>query len=175
LAVTHADVVRMWGESGIRTYPMEHLEGLGLPEMARVALGEVGVPAEVDVLFTATPLELVMLSGYGEAVRFGIAWHQEYDLCVHRGPANADGRVYAAHREAAEVTFVNTDLLRYLEFLLHTALMYQRFDQVADGSLTESTYLEQVDEVQRHLRELDPDALIDGSWWAGVIEELKLI
>jgi hypothetical protein len=171
LAVTHADVVRMWGESGIRTYPMEHLEGLGLPEAARIALGEVGVPAEVDVLYTATSLDPVMLSGYGEAVRFGEAWHQEYDLCVHR----ADGKVYAAHREAAEVTFVNTDLLRYLEFLLHTAVMYQRFDQVAEGTLTESGYLEQVDEVQRHLRELDPDALIDGSWWAGVIEELKLV
>ncbi len=171
MTVTHADMVQMWSESGVRTFPVEHLEGLRLPEAAREALGAVGIPVETPVLFTATTLEETSLKGVGEAVRFGHAWHDEYNLCI----AIPDGRIFAAHRFQREITFVNRDALTYLEFLLRVAKMYQMFDAVADGGIPESVYLDAVAQTQQAAQELDPEAVAEGSWWTGVIEELKLV
>jgi SUKH-4 immunity protein len=172
LTVTHADLVRLWGESQIRTFPLEHLEGLGLPESARVGLGEIGVPDHTDVLFTATALEPIKLRGVGDAICFGHAWHEEFDLCV----AMSDGRVYASHRKAPEVTFVNTDLVRYLEFLVRAATMYRLWDEAAQAGPAESEgYLDELERSRRELTEVDPAALVEGAWWNGVWDDLKLI
>jgi hypothetical protein len=150
---------------------MEHLEGLGLLEGAREGLGVVGVPNEVEVLFTVAALEERELKGVGTAIRFGHAWHDEYDLCV----ALPDGRVFASHRFRREVTFVNTNVLLYLEFLLRVARMYRMFDAATEGAMSESSYLDEASETQHAAQRLDPDAMLDGAWWSGVIEELKLI
>jgi hypothetical protein len=171
MAVTHDDLVQMWGEANVRTFPVEHLEGLGLPGSAREGLGQLGIPDHVDVLFDATFLEETQLKGVGDTIRIGHSWHEEYNICI----ALSDGRIYASHRFHREVTFVNSDLPKYLEFLLRVARMYQMFDQAAEGAVDEAGYLDQVAETQQAAEQLDPDALMEGAWWTGVIEELKLV
>src|SRR6266498_4132982 len=124
------------------------------------------------MLFIATALEPVKLRGVGDAICFGRAWHEEFDLCV----ATSDGRVYASHRKAPEVTFVNTDLLRYLEFLVRAATMYRLWDEAAQGGPAESEgYLDELERWRRELTEVDPAALVEGAWWTGVWDDLKLI
>jgi hypothetical protein len=138
---------------------------------ARHALGDVGVPVEAGFLFSAAELKEGRLGQQGKAVVFGLGWNTQYDLCV----ACADGTVHASHRAVPEITFVNTDALRFIEFLLHMTTMRQRWDQAADGSVAPPEYLNALDRTLVTLRELDPGAMANGAWWNGIVDDFRLI
>ncbi|MFC7547918.1 SUKH-4 family immunity protein [Plantactinospora sp. GCM10030261] len=171
MSVNHDEVVAMWGSSQVRVFPLEHLEGLGVPTDAHRLLGEVGLPTEAGFLFAAAPLTATTLPGLGPAVAFGSGWNGEYDICV-RG---ADARIYASHRAEREVTLVNTRADFFIEFLLRAAGLHQLYDGAEEGLVDQRVYLDTVDETLGGLRSLDPEALVDGAWWTGVLDDFKLV
>jgi len=171
VSISHDDAVTAWGAERIRVFPAEHLEGLGLDGNAREALGEVGVPVDAGFLFSGTSLEEVPLAQLGRGMRFGTGWNDQYDMAV----AFADGHVYSSHHEVLEITFVNGDMLVFLEFLLRAGRLAQMYEQTDEGLMDKDEYFEEVDRAVAHLRGLDPEAFADKAWWSGVLDEFKMI
>ncbi len=170
--LTREELEQQWPPSRLTTYPEEVLGSLGLPPVAGRVLRELGLPNAVPVLFTATrptrhpgPLP----SQAEEAVAVGTVWNDEYELLV-----GADETVLAWH-PSGELTPVNRDLKAYVRFLVCADLVRERADAVDSGLVSRPDYEALVTEQRETMRRADPEALADGWWWPGVVDELLMV
>jgi hypothetical protein len=124
------------------------------------------LPDRVDTLFSSTELVRVR-----DAVRFGLGWHNEYELCVRVH----DGEVYAFHAEADDITYVNKDLDSFAEFLAGSSRLYELHRRAEQGEVSTEEYLDAVAQVRVRLAACDRRALLDGGWWAGIVDEFDMI
>jgi hypothetical protein len=157
-----------WPPLRIIRYPAARVATLGVPALAAGVLTRTGLPNAVDTLFTAAAR--LEAAPQGPGVQFGTAWHDEYTLLV--GP---DEQVRAWHPDGPELSFVNTDLGRFLAFLAHAEPVFRDGEQAGAGLLSEADYLADVRRRRDALRALDPRAVGDQGWWAGIVEEWTMI
>lgn len=128
---------------------------------------KVELPREVDVFFEAYPAERVGLSTeFPGRLGIGRAWHGVCEVQVDLG----DGSVWsvvAVEGGQPEVGFMNTDIERFIIFLqrLHGMALLAEMEEGP-------RYREQAEAVRRELVQADEPATMEGTWWAGIIEEM---
>jgi hypothetical protein len=171
MAITRAETEDAWSSAHIVRFEPAELRALGLPEAARHPLVEFGLPDRVESLFASDRLARLELPRTGAAVRFGLGWNDEYQMCVRVD----DGEVYAFHADADEVTYANKDMAAFIEFLARSSHIYQLYNRTERAEVSEGDYLDTVAEVSERLEACDPRALLDGGWWAGIVEEFSMI
>lgn len=157
----------LWPPLRIVRYPPGDVAALGVPALAARVLTETGLPNAVDTLFTAAARLCPAPTGLG--TEFGTAWHDEYTLLVTPGEG-----VAAWHPDGA-TAFVNTDLDRFLAFLRHAEPVFRGSEQAGAGLIERADYLADLDRRRDALRTLDPAALAEDGWWAGVVEEWTML
>jgi hypothetical protein len=157
-----------WPALRIVRYAEADVAALGVPALAAGVLSRTGLPNAVDTLFTAAAR--LGPAPQGRGVRFGTAWHDEYTLVV-----TPDEQVAAWHPDGPELTFVNTDLGRFLGFLTHAEPVFRGSEQAGAGLLSEADYLSDVHRRREALQTLDPRAVGGDGWWAGIVEEWTMI
>ncbi|KGM01307.1 SUKH-4 family immunity protein [Cellulomonas cellasea] len=170
--VTRDELERQWPGPRLTTYPDPVVSALGLPPVASRVLRELGLPDGVPVLFTAASPSRApgaLPPEAAGAVLVGRVWNDEHALLVV-----PDERVLAWH-ESGELTAVNTDLERYLRFLVCVDAVQERMDAVDSGLVSRGAYEALVAEQRETMRRADPQALADGWWWPGVVDELLMI
>jgi hypothetical protein len=171
MAITRAETEDAWANAHIVRFGAEELRSLGLPEAARQPLLEFGLPDRIETLFASDRLARLELPRTGAAVRFGLGWNDEYQMCVRVD----NGEVHAFHPDADEITYVNQDMASFIEFLARSAHIYDVYNRAERAEVSEGEYLGAVTEVRERLRTRDPRALLDGGWWASIVEEFSMI
>ena len=169
MAITRAETEDAWASAHIVRFEQAELSSLGLPESARQPLLDFGLPDRIESLFSCDRLARLELTG--PAVRFGLGWNDEYQLCVRLD----NGEVHAFHPDADEITYVNRDMASFIEFLARSSRIYELYDRTERAELSEGEYLDAVTEVRERLRTCDPRALLDGGWWAGIVDEFSMV
>jgi hypothetical protein len=153
----------------VRKYSTPELTHTGLPAEVQKILGGVGLPKQIDFLFTAGELKPISLHEQGEGISIGSAWHEEYDMVV----AVSTGMVYAVHRQEPEITFVNTTLQNFLEFLHACAKLLHMQQQ--DTATDPAAYSKSFHQAVEQLTQLDPAALTGDVWWSGALEDFSQV
>ncbi|MEH1058371.1 SUKH-4 family immunity protein [Micromonospora sp. CPCC 206171] len=129
---------------------------------------DMELPREADIFFEAYPTERVGRSReFPGRLGIGRAWHGVCEVQVDLG----DGSVWsvvAVEGGQPEVTFMNTSIERFIIFLrrMHSMALLA---EVEDGP----RYREQAEAVSRELAQADEPATREGTWWAGIIEEME--
>ncbi|MGW3608251.1 SUKH-4 family immunity protein [Micromonospora sp. NPDC005161] len=113
---------------------------------------DVELPRDVDVFFHAYPIEAVNVSAAPPRLAVGWAWHGVCEVQIDL----ADGSVWSVvpvENSASEVTFMNSDIGKFVVFLRYMAGM-------AALAETESgrAYRERAEAVRRELVALDERA-----------------
>ena len=157
-----------WPALRIVRYPAAEVTALGVPLLAADVFTRTGLPNAVDTLFTAAAR--LGPAPQGPGTQFGTAWHDEFTLLV-----TPDEQVAAWHPDGPELTFVNSDLGRFVSFLAHAEPILADGEQAGAGLLSEADYLADVRRRQDALHALDPRAVADEGWWAGIVEEWTMI
>ncbi|MDH6466365.1 hypothetical protein M2302_006573 [Micromonospora sp. A200] len=128
---------------------------------------DVELPREVDVFFSAYPIEAVTVSTeFPLRLAIGRAWHGVCEVQIDL----ADGSVWSVvpvENGSPEITFMNSDIGKFVVFLRYAS-------EIAALAETESgrPYRERAEAVRRELVAVDGPATIEGAWWAGIIEEM---
>lgn len=170
--LTREELEQQWPGARLRTCPDPGAGAPGLPPVASRVLRELGLPDAVPVLFTRAGPSLppgALPPEAAGAVVVGRVWNDEYALLVA-----PDERVLAWH-ETGELTPVNSDLERYLRFLLCADAVQDRIDAVDGGLVSRQDYEAFVAGRREVMRRADPQALADGWWWPGVVDELLMV
>ncbi|MCW3839720.1 SUKH-4 family immunity protein [Micromonospora yasonensis] len=154
------EVVR-YSESGLR-----RIFGENVPLGAAELLG-VELPRGVDVFFEAYPAERVGLSTeFPGRLAVGRAWHGVCEVHIDLSDGSL-WSVVAAEGGSAEVTFMNSDIKRFVIFLrrVHDLALLAEMEEGP-------RYHERAEAVSRELAQVDESATRAGAWWAGIIEEM---
>jgi hypothetical protein len=177
VAVSRADLVRLFGGENLVTVEPAALSGLGLdPEASRILTGiglptaaARGLPSEVVPLLTVTPPEPVERPGTGiRYVRIGRLLGDAADAYVDPR-TGAVVAVTLDERGAETEVFVNSDLARFVETLY---LVNEMGVEQVDAD--EEEYLTAADDLHERIAALDPPAMADDGWWAAVVQEMQL-
>ncbi|WP_246323412.1 SUKH-4 family immunity protein [Microlunatus parietis] len=166
------DCRETWGDSNV-VDTVAWLGELGdnLPSTTKAELLAACLPLEVAPLYSSAPPERIELSSAQHAVKFGLAWHGEYAMCL----TETSGRVVSKHLIADEITPVNTGLREFSQFLAITSRISQLYDRVEDGKTSREDYLHVVESARMELSKIDSSALEPGAWWSGIVEEFSMI
>jgi hypothetical protein len=177
VAVTREDLVELFGEENVVKVPSEALAGLGLdPQTSRVltdvglpAAAACGLPPEATALLNVVPPAPVDRPRAGTRyVRFGRLLEDAAEACLD--PRAGTVVALTTDADGAEIeVFVNSGLILFVETLY---LVNQTNSDQADAD--EQAYARAVDELHDRLAALDPPAMADDSWWAGVVQEMQL-
>ncbi|GAA4884391.1 SUKH-4 family immunity protein [Kitasatospora terrestris] len=172
---THAELTELFGAEGVITLPRGEAAAGGVPDADAQVLAEVGLPAELDVIFSlAAPgaheaFTLVPIDTGEGIVKV---------LCLG-GPTGSPDMRYCLDLEdgyvilltlgeqpAAEI--VNTTLADFIEFLYRFGLRFQHIAAVDDRQADEYT-----EQLRKYLEARDPQAFAeDDNWWSMVFDRL---
>ncbi|QKW18294.1 SUKH-4 family immunity protein [Kitasatospora sp. NA04385] len=173
---THTELTGLFGADGVARVPFDEALASGLSEADARTLSEVGVPAELPVVFS--------MSAPGEPEAFTLVpvdtGEEVVEVLCLGGPADstgmrfcldlADGYVIlldlGGDEPSAEI--VNTTLADFVEFLYRFALRLVETAEADEPELDRYTA-----ELRGALAARDPLALSDEeSWWSMVFDRL---
>lgn len=173
-APTAADLDAMFdGERYVPT--REELAELDLPAELLAVVVELGAPTQCGVYFQAGPWrrKRVHLPSTGADLtlwRFGSGWHDTTDFFVEPAHQHIVGLVFEGDKVIDE-SYVNRDYATFIEYLYWAWHLIRLEESDPDrGEL-----LAAVHRVRERYAVLDPAALQEGAWWAGLVEEFDMI
>ncbi|MGW4817015.1 SUKH-4 family immunity protein [Kitasatospora cineracea] len=172
---THAELTELFGTEGIVTVPRAEAAANGVPEADARVLAEVGLPAELSVVFSlAAPGEpeaftLVPVDTGDSVVKVlclgGPTGNREMRYCLDL----EDGYVILltlGDQPGAEI--VNTTLDDFVEFLYRFGLRFGHVAAVGDRQADEYT-----EQLRTYLEARDPQAFAEEDcWWSMVFDRL---
>lgn len=161
----------VWGAGNVLRVDSSEEFGDWLTPQIREDLSTTCLPKSLPPLFAEAKLERLEAQPKEFAVKFGLGWHDECAICVEE----SSGQVVSVHTVTKELTFVNSGLSEFSRFLVSTGRISKAYDEAEEGRISRDDYLRKVERARTELRATDPPALVDGGWWAGIVEEFSMI
>jgi len=164
MSLTHADVIAVWGESGVIRVPSADISGSGLPDTAQRILVDVGLPREVEYLFIYERPARIS-SDHGRQ-HWKIGTDYGTDVCVYTD----SGEVVSLSSSGQYPNrFVNSCLECFVEFLCRVVTERRKFLGLPDYEIDEL-----VERLEAELRARDADAFEQPEhWWSVIFEQLR--
>ncbi|WP_275407688.1 SUKH-4 family immunity protein [Asanoa ferruginea] len=152
----------------------DELGPMGLPDQVCRVVSALGAPVSCGDYFAAEPWSFLDAglrpSGSSSRLRtFGTGWNDTTAFCLDSETPTVHGVVVQDGRIVDEL-YVNRDYATFMAFLCHLRVLLDVYQQVSVEA-----YLREVPVVRDHLARLDKDALVDGAWWVGLVEEFDMV
>ena len=173
--ISHEDLARWWGKENLCRLSAEALDAIDLPERAKAALSEMGLPCNAAPLFVAdlgwhggVPTMIEAPSRRGRWYRIG--WDTDPAIGPAIGVEAESGEVLSISPDGQyQDRFVNSSLDAFITFLYLVsrarATFPNRSDEVVDAETAS---------LEHELRRLDPKALAHpDNWWSAILEQMK--
>ncbi|MFK0262560.1 SUKH-4 family immunity protein [Streptomyces angustmyceticus] len=172
---THAELTEVFGVEGVVTLPLSEVATNGVPGDDAEILVDVGLPAEIPVIFSLNPP--------GEPSAFSLVPVDTGEgiakvLCLGGPSGNPDMRycldmedgyvilLTLGQQPAAEI--INTNLGQFVEFLFRYGLRLKHTAAASDQQADEYT-----EQLRKYLEAHDPQAFSeDDNWWSMVFDRL---
>ena len=165
MSPTH--VQDFWGMENLIRWSSASLRDLAIPEAAKAWLTHVGLPMKAECAFrfadATSPLPLDRVRPSLKRIGFD----GPVSICIdeeHEGHIVADESAIGG-----QTRFMNASIQRFAAFLT----LYEMYRRASRG-VSESKAIEIVENVEKLMREIDPDALSDpNSYWSLILEQMR--
>ncbi|GAA2084490.1 hypothetical protein GCM10009759_03580 [Kitasatospora saccharophila] len=172
---THSELTALFGDEGVITVPRSKTAANGVPDAAAQTLADVGLPAELQVIFS--------LAAPGQPEAFTLVPVDTGDsitkvLCLG-GPTGSNDMRFCLDLEDGYVILltlgdqpgaeiVNTTLDDFVEFLYRFGLRLKHISASSDQQADEYT-----EQLRKYLEARDPQAFAEeDTWWSMVFDRL---